>query len=138
MDQKFYKGFLAAQRKEFKVAWGMAMARDRGYECATGTEVVPEWQRKFFAAVSNPMFNLISGASREDSVIDEHFAKVFNLDESIGKMLTNPRVLFGLLRFRVKSALGREKIPYGFDPQLPPPSKDWTPGAVSAELEKAK
>ncbi len=138
MDQKFYKGFLAAQRKEFKVAWGMAMARDRGYECATGTEVVPEWQRKFFAAVSNPMFNLISGASREDSVIDEHFAKVFNLDESIGKMLTNPRVLFGLLRFRVKSALGREKIPYGFDPQLPPPSKDWTPGAVSTELEKAK
>ncbi len=138
MDQKFYKGFLAAQRKEFKVAWGMAMARDRGYKCATGTEAVPEWQRKIFAAVSDPMFNAITGASREDAVVDEHFAKVFNLDESIGQMLTNPRVIFGLLRYKVRSALGLEKIPYGFDGQLPPPSKDWTPGAAATELETTR
>ncbi len=137
MDQKFYKGFLAAQRKEFKVAWGMAMARDRGYACATGTEAVPAWLRKIFAAVSDPMFNAITGASREDAVIDEHFAKVFNLDESIGTMLTNPRVIFGLLRYKIRSALGREKIPYGFDGQLPPPSKDWTPGAAAESTLEA-
>ena len=44
-----------------------------------------------------PMFNLITGAAREDAVVDEHFARVFNLDESIGDMMKSPRVIFGLL-----------------------------------------
>ena len=84
------------------------------------------------------MFNAITGASREDRAVDEHFARVFNLDESIGTMLRSPRVLFGLLRFKVRDMLGRHKIPFGFDPQLDPPGKDWTPGARSTELEDAK
>ena len=53
-----------------------------------------------------PAFNLITGAAREDAVIDEHFAKVFNLDESLGDMMRSPRVLGGLLRFKLKSLLG--------------------------------
>lgn len=126
LDQTFYRRFLADQCKEFKVPWGMAMARDRGYECATGTEAVPAWQRRILSSVTWPMFNLITGASREDAVVDDHFARVFNLDESIGVMLRNPRVLYGLLRYKVKSVLGRHKMPFGFDPQLEPPGTDWT------------
>lgn len=137
LDQTFFTGLLAAQRKNLKVAWGMAMARDRGYECATGTETVPAWQRKILAAMTWPMFNVITGASREDAVIDEHFAKVFNLDESIGQMMRSPRVLYGLLRYKLKSALGRHKLPFGFDSQLEPPGKDWTLGTDAPDAVEA-
>ncbi|AXT86731.1 hypothetical protein C6I20_03280 [Aeromicrobium sp. A1-2] len=136
LDAAFYGGFLAAQAKELKVPWGMAMARDRGYECATGTEVAPAWMRKILASVGASMFSTITGASREDHVVDEHFARVFNLDESIGTMLRNPRVIFGLLRFRVRDIFGWHKIDFGFDPQLDPPGKIWAAGA-SAEAELA-
>ena len=51
--------------------------------------------------MSCPAFNLIIGAAREDAVVEEHFAKVFNLDESLGDMMRNPRVLAGLVRYRV-------------------------------------
>ena len=135
LDPAFYQGFLASQAKEFKVPWGMAMARDRGYDCATGTETVPAWMRKILASVGASMFNTITGASREDHVVDEHFARVFNLDESIGTMMRSPRVIFGLLRFRVKDIFGRHKIPFGFDPQLDPPGKDWSVEAGTAEPE---
>ncbi|MEO6205235.1 MAG: hypothetical protein ABIO67_07635, partial [Mycobacteriales bacterium] len=79
------------------------------------------------------MFNTITGASREDRVIDAHFARVFNLDESIGTMLRNPRVVFGLLRYRVKDLFGWHKIPFGFDAALDPPGKVWASGAAGIE-----
>jgi hypothetical protein len=126
LDADFYRTFLAAQRKEFAVPWGMAMARDRGYECATGTEVAPAWQRKILAAMTWPMFNLITGAAREYPIVDEHFARVFNMDESLTAMMTSPRVLAALLRFKVRSALGRLTLPFGFDAQQDPPGTDWT------------
>ncbi len=140
LDQKFFKRFLAEQRKALKVPWGMAMARDRGYECAAGTETLPPWRRKLLASMTWPAFNLITGAAREDSVVDEHFGRVFNLDESLADMMSSPRVLYGLLRYKVNSALGRTKVPFGFDPQLEPPGTDWTPGAVApdAELELSR
>lgn len=127
LDERFFADFLKRQAKEFRVPWGMAMARDRGYECATGTEVAPAWLRRILAAATWPMFNLITGASREDPVIDEHFARVFNMDESITAMMLNPRVLAGFARYKVKSWLRRERIPYGFDAQAEPPGTDWTP-----------
>lgn len=140
LDQKFFKRFLVDQRKGLKVPWGMAMARDRGYECATGTEVLPPWRRKLLASMTWPAFNLITGAAREDAVVDEHFARVFNLDESLADMMKSPRVLAGLLRYKVNSALGRGKVPFGFDAQQDPPGTDWTPGAAApdAELEAAR
>ncbi|MGA9102588.1 NAD(P)/FAD-dependent oxidoreductase [Aeromicrobium sp.] len=140
LDQPFFTRFLSAQRKALKVPWAMAMARDRGYECATGSETVPAWQRRILASMTWPMFNVITGAAREDAVIDDHFARVFNMDESIGAMMRNPRVLFGLLRFKVNSALGRLTLPFGFDAQQDPPSRDWTLGASSpdAELEATR
>jgi 2-polyprenyl-6-methoxyphenol hydroxylase-like FAD-dependent oxidoreductase len=126
LDQGFFNGFLAEQRKALKVPWGMAMARDRGYECATGTETLPAWQRRILAAMTWPAFNLITGAAREDPVVDEHFARVFNLDESLVDMMKSPRVVAGLLRYQVNSALGRHKVPFGFDAQQEPPGTDWT------------
>lgn len=136
-DQTFFERFLAEQRTWLKVPWGMAMARDRGYECATGTETLPPWQRKLLAAVTWPAFNLITGAAREDPVVDEHFARVFNLDESLADMMKSPRVLLGLLRFKVNSLLGRSKVPFGFDAQQDPPGTDWTPGVADQRPEMA-
>jgi 2-polyprenyl-6-methoxyphenol hydroxylase-like FAD-dependent oxidoreductase len=137
LDQKFFKGFLAQQRKALKVPWGMAMARDRGYECAEGTEVLPAWQRNVLASMTWPMFNLITGAAREDAVVDDHFARVFNLDESLADMMKSPRVLFGLARFKVNSLFGRHKLPFGFDSQTDPPGTDWTPGATNTPEKEA-
>jgi 2-polyprenyl-6-methoxyphenol hydroxylase-like FAD-dependent oxidoreductase len=131
LDDAFFRRFLAAQRKQLLVAWRLAMARDQGYECATGTETVAPWRRRIVAAMTWPVFNLITGAAREDPVIDEHFAKVFNLDEALGQMMRSPRVLFGLLRFKVNASVGRLRLPFGFDSQQDPPGKDWTPGAVA-------
>ncbi|MFJ7219142.1 FAD-dependent oxidoreductase [Amycolatopsis sp. NPDC098790] len=125
-DVRFSANFLAAQRKLLNVPWRLAMARDQGYECAEGTEKPPEWRRRILAAVSAPAFSLIVGAAREDEVVDEHFAKVFNLDESLGDMLRNPRVLAGLVRYRVRAALGRHRVPFGFDAQAEPPATDYS------------
>ncbi|MEQ0558534.1 hypothetical protein ABJI51_05600 [Amycolatopsis sp. NEAU-NG30] len=130
VDGEFSRQFLAAQRKLLRVPWRLAMARDQGYACAVGTERLPEWRRRLVAAVSGPAFSFIVGAAREYPVVDEHFAKVFNLDESLGQMLRNPRVLAGLLRYRVRAALGRHRVPFGFDPLAEPPATDYS--AVTA------
>jgi hypothetical protein len=133
LDRTFFERFLADQRKALRVPWAMAMARDRGYDFATGTEVAPAWMRKLLASLTWPMFNVITGASREDAVVDEHFARVFNMDESLIGMMTNPRVIAGLLRFKVNSALGRLKLPFGFDAQQDPPGTDWTLGRAGSD-----
>jgi 2-polyprenyl-6-methoxyphenol hydroxylase-like FAD-dependent oxidoreductase len=126
LDTAFSSRFLAAQRKLLNVPWRLAMARDQGYACAVGTEKPPEWRRRILAAVSEPAFSFIVGAAREDPVIDEHFAKVFNLDESLGDMLGNPRVLARLARYGLRAALGRRRVPFGFNPHAEPPATDYT------------
>lgn len=126
VDAEFSARFLAAQRRLLRVPWSLAMARDQGYECASGTEQLPEWRRRIVAALSAPAFSLVVGAAREDAVVDEHFAKVFNLDESLGRMLRSPRVLAGLVRHRVRTALGRQRVPSGFDPRAEPPATDYS------------
>ncbi|WP_370963768.1 FAD-dependent oxidoreductase [Amycolatopsis sp. cg9] len=130
LDDGFGKRFLAAQRKALQVPWRLAMARDQGYACADGTEKPPEWRRRVLAAVSAPAFSLIVGAAREDDVVDAHFARVFNLDEPLGDMLRNPRVLAGLVRYRVRAALGRHRVPFGFDPRAEPPATDYSTAAA--------
>ncbi|WP_410591447.1 NAD(P)/FAD-dependent oxidoreductase [Amycolatopsis sp. lyj-23] len=133
LDAEFSARFFAAQRRLLRVPWRLAMARDQGYACAVGTERLPEWRRRLVAAVSAPAFSLVVGAAREDAVVDEHFAKVFNLDESLGQMLRNPRVLAGLVRYRVRAALGRHRVPSGFDPRAEPPATDYSaPGPHAA------
>jgi 2-polyprenyl-6-methoxyphenol hydroxylase-like FAD-dependent oxidoreductase len=134
LDATFTSRFLVAQRKLLGVPWRLAMARDQGYACAVGTEKPPEWRRRILAAVSDPAFSFIVGAAREDAVIDEHFTKVFNLDESLGDMLGNPRVLARLLRYGIRAALGRRRVPFGFDPQAEPPATDYSSAGGSAQV----
>jgi 2-polyprenyl-6-methoxyphenol hydroxylase-like FAD-dependent oxidoreductase len=126
LDTAFFARFLVAQRKLLGVPWRLAMARDQGYACAVGTEKPPEWRRRLLAAVGDPAFSFIVGAAREDPVIDEHFAKVFNLDESLGDMLGNPWVLARLARHGIRAALGRRRVPFGFDPRAEPPATDYS------------
>ncbi len=127
IDPTLAARFTKEQVALLNVPWGLAMARDGGFEFATGTEKLPEWRRRIVAAMGNPIFNAITGAAREDQVVDEHFAMVFNLDESFGDMFKNPRVLWGLAKYQVRAALRRTTIPYGFDPALDPPGTDYTP-----------
>ncbi|MET0237787.1 MAG: FAD-dependent monooxygenase [Kibdelosporangium sp.] len=132
LDAGFHARFLVAQRKLLNVPWRLAMARDQGYECAVGTEKLPEWRRRVLAAMSGPAFSLIVGAAREDDVVDAHFAKVFNMDESLAEMIRNPRVLAGILRYRVRAALGRHRVPFAFDPQAEPPATDYSDATTTA------
>jgi 2-polyprenyl-6-methoxyphenol hydroxylase-like FAD-dependent oxidoreductase len=132
LDAAFSARFLAAQRKLLAVPWRLAMARDQGYACAVGTEKPAEWKRRVLAAVSDPAFSFIVGAAREDPVIDEHFAKVFNLDESLGDMLGNPGVLARLVRHGIRAALGRRRVPFGFDPHAEPPATDYSTATAAA------
>ncbi|MEV6274570.1 hypothetical protein [Nocardia sp. NPDC051832] len=132
LDRGFATTFLAAQRKSLEVPWMLAMARDQGYEHATGTEVVAPWRRRISAATVWPVFNLISTAGREDPAVEDHFARVFNLDESMTEMIRNPRFLAGLLRHKVKMLLGRAKLPRAFDIRQDPPGTDYTEGRPAA------
>jgi 2-polyprenyl-6-methoxyphenol hydroxylase-like FAD-dependent oxidoreductase len=131
LEPGFARRFTQEQAKLLKVPWGMAMARDQGFDCATGTEVVPRWRRRMLTSLGDKAFNAITGAAREDNVIDEHFAKVFNLDESLADMFRSPRVWLGLVRYQFRNALGRTTVPYGFDPMQDPPSTDYTPVSAS-------
>jgi 2-polyprenyl-6-methoxyphenol hydroxylase-like FAD-dependent oxidoreductase len=131
LDRAFARRFTKDQVALLKVPWTMAMARDQGYECGTGTETVSRWRQRLTTVAGAKAFALITGAAREDEVIDEHFAKVFNLDESLGDMFRSPRVLYGLLRQQVRTMLGRTTIPYGFDPMQDPPADDYTPKVAS-------
>jgi 2-polyprenyl-6-methoxyphenol hydroxylase-like FAD-dependent oxidoreductase len=126
LDPGFARRFTREQVNLLNVPWSLAIARDGGFECATGTEKPPEWRRRIVAAMGNPIFNAITGAAREDNVVDEHFARVFNLDESLADMFKSPRVLWGLLRYQVKAALRRTTVPYGFDALADPPGTDYT------------
>ena len=130
LDRGFFRTYLDEQRESLNVAWTLALARDQGYHHATGTEVAPRWRQRLVGRMSWPIFNLISAASRDDAVVEQHFARVFNLDESITEMSRSPRVIFGLLRHVVRRALGRTVLPLGFDHRRDPPAHDYSNGLV--------
>lgn len=127
LDRAFFRRLLAEQKKSLDVPWMLAIARDQGYEHATGTEIASPLRRRISAAMVWPVFNLITAAAREDDVVEDHFARVFNLDESMKDMAKNPRVLAGLLRYKIKLMFGREKMPRSFDINSDPPGTDYTP-----------
>jgi 2-polyprenyl-6-methoxyphenol hydroxylase-like FAD-dependent oxidoreductase len=128
LDRNFFRRYLDAQRASLDVAWTLALARDQGYEHATGTEVAPWWRQRLVGRFSWSIFNLISAAAREDAVVERHFTQVFNLDESVTEMSRNPRFLYGLLRYAVRRLFGRHALPVGFDPTEDPPGRDYTHG----------
>ena len=133
LDSTFIRDFLDGQRVTLDVPWMLAMARDKGYDIAEGTEVAPAWQRKIMSRVSWPVFNAITAASREDDYVEQTFTAVFNMDKSLREMLTDPRFLFGLVRHKVRDALGLTKVPAGSDIRLDPPGTDYTDPANPIE-----
>ncbi|GAB11169.1 hypothetical protein GOARA_064_01710 [Gordonia araii NBRC 100433] len=124
----FCRDYFASQRQLLDDIWTLALARDQGYANAQGTEVVPRWRQRLANRASWPLFNHISATTREDDVVAQHFADVFNLEESVTTMVRSPRVLAGLAWFAGKRALGRTKLPLGFDSQQDPPSHVWRDG----------
>jgi hypothetical protein len=133
IDRAFHDRFLVAQRKWFDIPWRLAIARDQGYDIATGTDTAPRWLRYLVGKCSWPIFNLISASSREDMYIANKFNEVFNLDEPINRFVRNPRVIGGLLFYKVKMMLGRTKYPLG-DHRGDPPSENYSPGNPSGVL----
>lgn len=126
LDRSFFKEFLVRQKESLDVPWMLAMARDQAYDFATGTETVAPWRRKLTNKFSWPIFNAITAASREDTYVEESFTAVFNLDKSLKEMATDPRFLYGLVRHKVRSALGRTTVPHGFDQTEEPPATDYS------------
>ncbi|ORX05102.1 hypothetical protein AWC29_11610 [Mycobacterium triplex] len=123
----FPKQFYAEQAVFLKGVWTLAFSRDAGYEHASGTEALPDGIRKrLIRKATWPVFHFVSQACWGDQVVNTHFDRVYNLQETVYELLRNPRVLFGLARYGVVSALGRSKIPPAVAPELPPPDTDYT------------
>ena len=141
IEPGFYKAYFAEQSKLLDDIWTLALARDRGYANATGTDTAPRWQQRLTQRLSWPLFNLLSAATREDPHLEAHFTAVFNLDESVTDMVRDRRFLTGMARFAVKKALKRNRLPIGFDQELDPPSqiyRDFTapPGGPATVIER--
>ncbi|HNP58438.1 MAG TPA: hypothetical protein PK331_13990 [Gordonia sp. (in: high G+C Gram-positive bacteria)] len=141
VDEAFVKDYFGAQRKLLDEIWTLALARDQGYANAEGTDIAPAWRQKLAYKAAWPVFNFISATTREDAVVGQHFADVFNLDESVTTMIKSPRVLAGFAWFGLKKMFGRTKLPMGTDNQLDPPSdiwRDWkpTPGGRALVIPK--
>ncbi|WP_341257040.1 hypothetical protein [Gordonia malaquae] len=126
IDSAFHREFLDKQKVSLDVPWMLAMARDQAYDFATGTETVAQWRRKLAARFSWPVFNAITSAAAEDAYVDEKFTGVFNLDTSLKEISTDPQFILRVLRYKVRAALGRTRIPGGFDVTKLPPGTDYT------------
>jgi hypothetical protein len=71
-------------------------------------------------------FLVFAEAVWQDTAIDAHFGRVFNVQESLSEFLINPRVLAGLGRYGVKKLLKRTGVPPTVPPHLPPPDTDYS------------
>lgn len=124
---EFPKGFYAEQGQFLKGVWTLALSRDAGYAEATGTEALPEGLRKrLLRKTTWPVFHFVSQACWEDPVVQAHFDRVYNLQETVFDLVKNPRVLAGLARYGLKATLGLSKVPPPVAPELPPPDRDFT------------
>ncbi len=109
------------------LAWQLALTRDGAYDHARGSAVMADGvKKKLVTRYTWSGLQFISEAGFSDKAIDEHFDRVFNLHESLGELLSSPRVIFGLARFGVRKAFGRSPLPALRDPQLVPDPTDIT------------
>ncbi|MBF4162469.1 FAD-dependent oxidoreductase [Nocardioides acrostichi] len=122
VDPAFHRTFSREHRRFLEVPWTLAVARDQGYDHAEGTETAAAWRRRIAMRIAWPALALVSAAGREDPAVEQHFGRVFNLEESLGQMVRNPRFLVGVARFWVRSRLGRTSLPAGYDLLGEPPA----------------
>ena len=103
-DSELPRRFFREQAEFLRIPWTLALLRDGAYDHATGTETPPPgWRRRLTRALSWPMFNLLSGAAREDPVVEAHFSRVYNIQQPLAEMLRNRRVLAGLAVYQAQA-----------------------------------
>ena len=66
-SSRFYRSYFAEQSKLLDDIWTLALARDRGFANATGTDIAPAWQQRLTQRLSWPFCNLLSAATRGDN-----------------------------------------------------------------------
>lgn len=133
IDQTFARSYFARHERFLQLPWTLATMRDKSYAHATGSEAMRDGvAKRLLVKVTIPIFDLVSAASREEPVVAEAFAKVFNIEEHVST-LGRPRFLLALLRYKVRDLFGRSRLPRPGDPMLPPPATVWsTPGQALA------
>ncbi|WP_155769315.1 NAD(P)/FAD-dependent oxidoreductase [Mycobacterium asiaticum] len=124
---EFPRSFYAEQAAFLKGAWTLALSRDSGYEHASGTEALPDgFRKRLMRKTTWPVFHFVSQACWEDEVVHTHFDRVYNLQETVFELSKNPRVIAGLARYGVKSALRLSKIPPPIPPHMDPSETDYS------------
>lgn len=137
VDQQLARSYFSDYERFLRLPWSLATMRDKSYQHASGTEAMADGLRKrVLGRVTIPVFDLINAASREDQYVAQAFAKVFNLEEHAATM-GRPRFLYGLLRYRVRSAFGRTRLPASSSALQHPPGRDWSTDRERAEARAA-
>lgn len=130
LPQRFFRD----QAEFLRMPWSLATLRDGAYEHAAGTEISSSrLRRRLTRTLSWPVFNLLSGAAREDAVVQANFSRVYNMQQPLGEMLSSPRVLAGLAWYQIKRWTRTTRLPGYGDPTCSPPATDHTPGTTSPE-----
>jgi hypothetical protein len=126
-DANFAAHFFRRQAAFLQIPWSMAVARDRAYAQATGTEILPDGLYKSVThRLAWPVFTLITAASREDPVIEKHLDRVFNIEQPLTTMLRDPRVLAGLAFYQLKRWTKTTRLPAYADARFSPPAMDFS------------
>lgn len=119
--------FYARQAEFLAMPWALAMSRDGAYPHAVGTEALPDgWKRRILEKYSWSGFTFITNVAWAEPAVDEAFSRVFNLRESLGQFLRNPRVLLGIARYSLKALVGRTGVPRGIPLPASPSAQDHT------------
>jgi 2-polyprenyl-6-methoxyphenol hydroxylase-like FAD-dependent oxidoreductase len=100
--------FYSRQAELLQAPWQLAMTRDGAFPHAAGTETYPDGLKKSLVEKYTwTGFQFINEAAFADKVVKTHYERAFNLHDTLGDFLRNPRVLFGLARYGVQKACGR-------------------------------
>ncbi|MEV0366736.1 hypothetical protein [Nocardia fusca] len=124
---EFPAAFYAEQARVLQRPWSLAVSRDSGYDHAQGTETITGGLRKnVLRRLTWPAFQFLAEAIWQDSVVDAHFNRVLNIQESLADFLTNPRVLAGLGLYGAKKLLRLTGMPPPVPAHRPPPDTDYS------------
>ena len=87
VDEAFVRDYFGAQRKLLDEIWTFGAGPRPGLRQRRGHRYRPRGARSWLYKAAWPVFNFISATTREDAVVGQHFADVFNLDESVTTMI---------------------------------------------------
>lgn len=106
--------FYARQADLLERPWQLALTRDGAFSHASGTDALPDGLKKrLVSKYTWTGFQFLNEAALRDKKIKDHYERVFNLHETLGDFLRNPRVVYGLARYGLRKALGRPLLQPG-------------------------